>query len=318
MSLTFLSSLNKPPIVVAAGAVIAAGFPLVPVLSVGVLQVANVLAFATNVYAVSVPGRMDGGQDRKMRQGDLNPTPTPESTTLLRGEQHHRNENEPVVVSLRERTLVRPAGWAFAIWAPVYLGEATFCVAQFVEASNLAAVLPQMSVPFVAANLLQSLWCASFRASYNEASWHKYVSCAMLGGTAYALSYIPTDSSWFFLPMAMHFGWTTAATLVNLNGSLAMDSNISDSAMVGVGHASAVLATALGVGVTVFEWSTPAYGLTVAWALAAVANGTKLDVRDEHEHDWSDALQTGARVQRALCWTGAVLCATAAGSTFLM
>jgi hypothetical protein len=208
MSLSFLASLNKPPIVVAAGAVIAAGFPLVPALSVGVLQVANVLAFATNVYAVSVPGRMDGDQERKMRQGDLNPTPTLESTTLLPGEQRHRdeNENEPLGVSLRERTLVRPAGWAFAIWAPIYLGEATFCVAQFVDASNLAAVLPQASVPFVAANLLQSLWCASFRASYNEGSWQKYVSCATLGGTAYALSYIPTELSWFFLPMAMHFG----------------------------------------------------------------------------------------------------------------
>jgi hypothetical protein len=97
-----------------------------------------------------------------------------------------------------------------------------------------------------------------------------------------------------------------------------MNSNISDSSMVAAGHASAVLATALGVGVTVFEWSTPAYGLTVAWALAAVANGTKLDVHHGDERDYSDALQTGARVQRALCWTGAVLCATAAGSTFLV
>jgi len=288
--------MNKPPIVAAVGAVIAGGFPLIPALPIGVLQVANVIAFATNVAAVSVPGRLDGEQDQKMRQGDVNP----ESSPLVSG------PSDPL--ALRQRTLVLPAGWAFSIWGPIYLGEATFCVAQFIDSTNLAASLPQATVPFVAANLLQALWCASFRPSFNE-GWHKYVSCAMLGGTAYALSFIPADQSWYYLPMAVHFGWTTAATLVNVNGSMAMSRNVSDTALVAAGHSSAVLATLLGVGVTVFEWSTPAYGLTVAWALAAVANGIKVE---RHERDWTPALQSGARVQKTLCWIGSAICASTA------
>jgi hypothetical protein len=90
--------------------------------------------------------------------------------------------------------------------------------------------------------------------------------------------------------------------------------------MVAAGHASAVLATAIGVTVTVFELSSPAYGLTLAWALVAVANGVKLNTstsegnnNNEHAH-FSDAMQTGASVQRALCYTGSVLCVAA--STF--
>ena len=107
----------------------------------------------------------------------------------------------------------------------------------------------------------------------------------------------------------MHFGWTTAATLVNLNGSLAMSEEVSDSTIVAASHASAVVATALGVGITVFDLSAPAYGFTVAWALAAVADGIKVE---SHEHHWSDALLTGAKVQRALCWAGSFLCAASA------
>jgi hypothetical protein len=313
MSLRILSSLNKPQLVLATGCAITAAFPFVPVggLSLGLLKVFNILAFATNVAAVSVPGRIDGDQEDKMRSGDLNPTA--ETTSLMSSAQAEKREADPM--AQRERSLVLPAGWAFAIWGPIYLGEAAFCAAQFVDAANLSATLPQVTAPFVAANLVQALWCASFRPSYNE-GWHKYVSVAMLGGTACSLSQLPGDLSWFFVPMVMHFGWTTAATLVNLNGSLAMEKNVPDYGIVASGHASVVLAAALGVSVTAFQLSTPAYGLTVAWALAAVAKGIKVEA---HEHDWSDSLLSGAKVQRALCWTGSILCLAASGfaATFL-
>jgi hypothetical protein len=58
---------------------------------------------------------------------------------------------------------------------------------------------------------------------------------------------------YWFLPMTVHFGWTTAATLVNLNGSFAMQESTSDRTIVAVGHASALTAAALGVGVTLAQ-----------------------------------------------------------------
>ena len=318
---TLLSSLvQSPPLVMATGCAITAIGPLVSPLggisSLGLMQALNVLAFATNVAAVSVPGRLDGQQQNRMQSGNLNPKAN-ETTSLLTSSpssaQSKKREEDPrqppLSSSLRDRTLLLPAGWAFSIWGPIYLGEAAFCVAQFVDSTNLATTLPQVTGPFVAANLLQSLWCASFRPSYND-GWNKYVSAAMLGGTAFSLSQLPGDLSWFFLPMVMHFGWTTAATLVNINGSLAMEENFPDYGVVATGHASTVLATALGVSLTAFHYTTPAYGFTVAWALAAVANGTNYE---SHEHQWSNSLITGAKVQKALCWTGSILCLAASG-----
>jgi len=81
-------------------AVLATASPLV-------LKLANALAFGTNVWAVSVPGRMDGDQDARMRSGDLNPNnaSTPLNTTTT-------SENTNIVRASRERTLVAPAGWA--------------------------------------------------------------------------------------------------------------------------------------------------------------------------------------------------------------
>lgn len=107
-------------------------------------------------------------------------------------------------------------------------------------------------------------------------------------------------------------GWTSAATLVNLNGSIASDRLLPDLSLVAMGNSSVVLATVLGIGITVFGVSTAAYAITIAWALMAIASGVQLQ---EHELDWSDALQSGRRVQRALAWTGAILCVTAAAFT---
>jgi hypothetical protein len=110
-------------------------------------------------------------------------------------------------------------------------------------------------------------------------------------------------------------GWTTAATLVNVNGSMAMSRNISETSIVAAGHASALLATLLGVGLTVMELATPAYGLTISWALAAVASGVK--VEEQNGGDRSPTMQTGARVQQTLCWVGSALCASTAALCLL-
>lgn len=78
---SFLTGLNSPPLVAAAGSAILAGLPTAIELCttstdvpLAVWKGVNVLAFATNMYAVSVPGRLDGPQDVAMRAGNLDPT----------------------------------------------------------------------------------------------------------------------------------------------------------------------------------------------------------------------------------------------------
>merc|ERR1712232_812065 len=210
----------------------------------------------------------------------------------------------------RGRTLVSPSGWAFAIWGPIYLGELLFCCAQFapsVVSAPLDAVLPGITTPFVVACLMQSLWCASFRPSYSVGTWQKYVS---------AITSITPEVSLYLLPLTMHFGWTTAATLVNINGSIAMNESTSDSTIIAVGHSSAVIGTVLGVGITLLRLS-PVYGFTLAWALAACADGMRLR-KQLHTDTTSNLLNNGMQVQQTLCYTGSILCVMAAISTFFL
>lgn len=321
MSFRFLSSLNSPALVAGSGAAMLLVLPAVNAAAAGAASIAvckgaNLAAYLLNVASVSVPGRIDEAQDQHMRQGNLDPSKptggssaTSSSQTANEATSLLNNQNETVYSAARTRSLVSPSGWAFTIWAPIYIGEAAFCAAQLFEGSSgpLQAILPQVTVPFAAACAFQSLWCASFRPSYNQ-GWNKYVSVGMLGGTAYSLSLIQSVAAtvspavwWWLLPMSLHCGWTTAATLVNLNGSIAMEK--SDSTVIAVGHASAIVAAALGVGVGLAQ-AAPAYGLTVAWALAAVGNGTK-------RIDQNEDLKKAAAVQKMLCYAGSAACVAA-------
>mmetsp|Transcript_35306 Transcript_35306/g.43226 ORF Transcript_35306/g.43226 Transcript_35306/m.43226 type:complete len:337 (+) Transcript_35306:108-1118(+) len=336
MSLKILSSLNSPPLVAATGCAVIIGLPFfdaattASTLSLATLKVMNVAAFATNVLAVSIPGRIDGQQNADMRNGTLNPykpnspgVTGEESTPLSPSPSSTYNE---IYSPTRSRTLVSPSGWAFAIWGPIYIGEAIFVAGQFLattSSTSFATALPQLTAPFVTANILQSLWCASFRPSYNL-GWKKYVSVGMLAGTAYSLSHVQAVAvglgnsalGWYLLPLSLHFGWTTAATLVNLNGSVAMNSSNSDSRVIAVGHSSAVVATVLGIGITLVN-AVPAYGLTIAWALAGCADGMKKRIAAMENQGDDNILKRAAAVQNKLCWAGSAACILASISAAL-
>lgn len=329
--MSFFAQLNTPPLVAAAAGALAVGLPAATTLagtaSPGLLQAANVIAYALNCAAVSVPGRIDS-----QAQDELQGTGTAKKSD---GDGDKKKEDDATYQNVyspsQGRSLITPAGWAFAIWGPIYAGEAVFCGAQFLSSSpEVMAVLPAVTAPFVAANLFQSLWCASFRPSYvknnngSSTTWQKYVSVAMLGGTAFCLSQVhaaAAASSWLFVPLTMHFGWTTAATLVNLNGSVAASDTASDQTVIGVGHASTIAATLLGVTVTLAQ-SSPAYGLTVAWALAACSDGMKKRQQKQQQQGSaaavSETITRGMKVQQTLCLIGSGLCAATAVATMIL
>jgi len=308
-----LSTLNNPPLIAVVGAVAHAAFPYIQglPLSYNALRAVNLLSYGLNVYSVSQPGRIDGEQARNMT------------------EAKEKGENEMAVFSPDQgRTLVAPSGWAFIIWAPIYLGELALVAAQFFvpEASAMASILKKISIPFSFANIFQSLWCASFRPKYKGTS--AYISTAMLGSIAYSLSkahavytgnsgsYTVGAYSLFLLPLSLHFGWTTAATLVNWNGSVAKqgESIATPRVMAALGHSSAVLATVLGVYTTVTR-NAPVYGGVIAWALSAVADGMKRRLAAAAEAKKTDEKKVvgytfGARPMQWLSNAGAVICAT--------
>jgi len=266
----------------------------------------NALAFGINVVSVSLPGRLDGSEE-EWKKGQ---------------EQKDKNADDDDIFAKihgsRAKQLINPSGWAFAIWGPIYLGEMAFVSSGQFFSPAVKELLPQITAPFVAANLFQSLWCASFRPKYHKSKWwHKYISAAMLGGTTYYLSRVhsvvmesPNLSSLWFVPITMHFGWCTAATLLNINGAVALDSlPDKDSLVIAVGHFSASAAATIGSVVTLLT-NSPVYGATVAWALAACKDGMKKRLKDK-EPGTSDALVASSRIQEKLCFIGSLICAMA-------
>lgn len=173
--------------------------------------------------------------------------------------------------------------------------------------------LKSASVPFVAANVFQSLWCAAFRPKY-KGGW-MVVSFASLASTAFSLSKVHNAAlgmvGWNYmvygLPTALHFGWVTAATLVNLNGAVAMQKEVSASTVAWVGHLSVVAATVLGILVAVNR-QAPVYSGVICWALTAVADGmAKRVAATKADPDQQKVGVRGAKLQYRLSQIGAIL-----------
>jgi hypothetical protein len=205
------------------------------------------------------------------------------------------------------------------------MGEFVMVVSQWTlpESSPVALIIRSITGPYIAAQLFQTLWTASFRPKYNNGIY-KYVSAMNLSGVAYALSFChdayiksgdySSGEYWlYFLPLSLHFGWTTAAALVNWNGMFALgdDADVSSKAVAWLGHLSVIGATVVGVYVSL-ERSAPVYSGVIAWALTAVASGLGKRLKEtEKEEDSYRVGVYGARTQRALSLLGAMTCAAA-------
>jgi hypothetical protein len=300
-----LESFNYPPLIAALSV---GTFGLLPSLhqangaaiSWTAVKVVNLAAYGLSLISVSRPGRYDG-QDPNSTDGAA-------------------DGMEKMSTGKRGRSLVAPAGWAFVIWAPIFLGEMIMVASQLValpESSPVAPLIRQLTYPHVAAQIFQTLWTASFRPKY-QGLW-RFVSAMNLSGVAYSLSfchalYTQSDRSsystvqylMYFLPLSLHFGWTTAASLVNINGMVAMGDNVSSKTVAWLGHISVVAATALGVWVTTMR-SAPVYGGVIAWALAAVASGMKKRIHETVKEDPDRVGVYGAKTQRIICVAGAVI-----------
>lgn len=307
-----LEALNSPPLI---GCLTLGCYGVLPVIVRNsvfssasipwtVVQGANLAAYGLSFWSVSRPGRYDG---QAQIAGDDS-------------EKKGSTELDKMGTGRRGRTLVPPAGWAFAIWGPIFIGELLMVGNQLFlpEDSALAPLIRQVTGPFVLAEVFQSLWTASFRPKYNQGIY-KYISFFNLSGIAISLSFCHssfTKACEFstaqymlnFLPLAMHFGWTTAAALVNLNGMYAIQDDVKPRSVAVLGHASVIAATIIGV-CTTLSRQAPVYGGVIAWALAAVASGLSKRI-EATKTDRQDVVGVlGARQQRLLSIMGAILCA---------
>lgn len=306
-----LAALNSPPLIGLAGAASFACLPHLETMALSwtTLKGMSAIAYWLNFIAVMQPGRIDGAAQEATRMEDQK-----KGKEKMTGQ----DEMEQLGTGRRGRTLVAPAGWAFAIWGPIFLGELLMTGSQLIvpATSPLIPILSQMAAPYISAQVFQTLWTASFRPKYK--GWWMHISTCMLGGTAYSLSrahavlarnprnYNHLQYALFMLPISLHFGWTTAATLVNLNGGIAMQLNISAKKVALVGHTSALAATVLGIFVTLTR-TAPVFGGVIAWALTACASGMSTRMALTKEEDSNRVGIYGAAFQKSLCTVGAVM-----------
>ena len=339
-----LSTLNSPPLVATAGV---GSYLLLPLLEKAVengalswsaCKAANACAYAVNFVAVSVPGRIDGGRSHQQEDNKKKQKPSKEMEPFSTGRNGRTlvapsgwcvrrdtceleavklsfiTSHTSIMLSLSLLLLER----AFTIWAPIFLGELISVSTQlFVPSSApIVSLLKQLTAPYVVANAFQSLWTAAFRPKYVGVS--KFISPGLLGGTAYSLSkahaLIAASTHLSFcqyllygFPISLHFGWVTAAALVNFNGAVATFSDaVSAKTVAAVGHVSVIAAATLGA-VTITR-GAPVYGGVISWALLAMADGMSKRINELIQDD--DPKRVGVyrcRLQRRLSQVGALV-----------
>mmetsp|Transcript_35043 Transcript_35043/g.78971 ORF Transcript_35043/g.78971 Transcript_35043/m.78971 type:complete len:413 (-) Transcript_35043:7-1245(-) len=232
-------------------------------------QLAFAGMWALNTVAIAVPGRFDGRSKTTLDDG----------SAVLR--------------------FFTPAGWAFAIWGPIFLGE--FLAMSYLTACSVPAlqgplgdtpmfgkwgILPTMELGslvapgWCAAIMAQVAWCATFRPQIGVANLWIPTSC--LGATAVLLGRVHRDlcklamtgrlsilaNAIVRIPIALHFGWITCATLVNMNKWLSLNGS-SRRIKVAAAYSSVALATVIAAYVS-NTTCDPIIAFVVCWSLSAV------------------------------------------------
>ena len=279
-------------------------------------QILSVGAFAVNVVSVGIPGRVDGEMAEEAKRV---------MAAKKAAKAEGKNETqEPAGIPRAHwsRGLVSPAGWAFAIWGPIFLGESAFAAMvgnpTLVSSNPAAAAVFGIVAPFWAAACgLQALWCAAFRP-WARRPRHFWLPGALLAAEAVALGgahramvlvsglegyALPLNAYLCgHLPLAMHFGWITAAAVVSAN-SFAAVAAWPQRTRVSLAFKSTWLAAAAAAYVSATS-GDPVPSFVVAWALAAVASdggrSEAGDVGEEALRSLAGAASTAAKLLTAV------------------
>lgn len=159
---------------------------------------------------------------------------------------------------------VQPAGYAFAIWGPIYLWLIIGMGFGLWKRREDAAWHP-MRVALIPSLAVGAIWLAVAVAS---PVWAAVLIWIMLITALIALFRSPLDDKWFAaLPLGLYAGWLSAASCVSL-GLLAAGYGYTDGTTAAI--AAILLALVIASGVQSQLGRAPSYGSAVIWALVAV------------------------------------------------
>ena len=182
------------------------------------------------------------------------------------------NRVTPDVISAKYPTVLTPAGYAFSIWALIYVGMLTFSIYQMLNA-NLSRFRNVRSL-YIVSCVLNCAWIFF---------WHRdqigvcLAIILMLLVTLLLLNIKFKDpdslreSLFTKAPFGIYFGWVTCAAIVNFAVFLAY-AGVVMSAPAAAIFGSACIVVAAGCAVIVrWRLTNYLYPIAVAWGLTAIA-----------------------------------------------
>ena len=177
-------------------------------------------------------------------------------------------------VSAQFPTLCTPAGYAFAIWGPIFLLEGGSVLWHFVATKEDSAVLGSASSSWCAACALQAAWTAAFSFDQMALSVPLLVGIPMTLSRVYSATQEGLSHGAFSfllgkLPFSLHYSWTAIASLVNMN-LLAVKLDAAPSTQLGLGLLTQLAATAFGASES-WRRCDPVPALVGSWALLAIS-----------------------------------------------
>ncbi|WP_379920545.1 hypothetical protein [Erythrobacter sp. R86502] len=174
------------------------------------------------------------------------------------------------------RTLITPAGWAFAIWGPLFALSILFAVWQALPAQRSSDLLNRIAWPAAVALGAQGIWSAYTQIANLTAVSVVIILVSLAGLFIVVRNLVATQplsvgERWFVAPAFTALAaWLTAASIVNISATLRFygvlqpyPNPMMATCMVLVGSAIAALAAARLRG-------APLFGLVFSWALIAI------------------------------------------------
>eukprot|EP00434_Breviolum_minutum_P010256 symbB.v1.2.009050.t1/scaffold569.1/size186053/19 len=178
-------------------------------------------------------------------------------------------------LSEKYQTLVTPAGYAFAIWGPIFIWEGIFAVAQMFPSLSTSKVVETVTPWWNCACLFQIGWTLFFAQDRIQGA----LVC-MLGILVSLLTlilrtdYLPEISikEYFLLraPFSLHCGWIIAASAVNINVMADYNMSSQETMLMFAMVCLAGIAVIVALFTVAAPRADPLIGLVAAWALLGI------------------------------------------------
>lgn len=176
----------------------------------------------------------------------------------------------PATISERHPSLITPAGYAFSIWALIYLWLLAFSIYQMLPTASER--VRKVRWLYLASCLLNGVWLWF---------WHHgqvavcvvliLLLAAVLALIVRQLAERTTfrEATLSKAPFGIYFGWITCAAFVNLN--ILASELVPSAALLNVLGIASILAAAAAAVLVCWKFNNYLFPLAAAWALTAIA-----------------------------------------------